>query len=65
MKALKAKQKGRPKGGSLLPCQAAQIVKAIQDRTPEQLKLPWYLWTREAVALLMKRRFCMEISLAR
>ncbi len=55
--ALKSKQKGRPQGGKLLPWQAAQIAKTVIDHHPEQLKLPFYLWTREAVALLIKRRF--------
>jgi transposase len=60
--ALQARQKGRPKGGKLLPWQAAQIAKAVIDHHPEQLKLPFYLWTREAVALLMKRRFGIKLS---
>jgi transposase len=62
-KALKAKQKGRPKGGSLLPWQAAQIAKALVDRNPDQLKLPFYLWTREAVAQLIERRFGIQLSI--
>lgn len=62
-KALKAKQKGRPKGGSLLPWQAAQIAKALVDRNPDQLKLPFYLWTREAVAQLIERRFGIRLSI--
>jgi transposase len=61
-KALKAKRRGRRSGGRLKPWQAAQIVKAITDKHPEQLKLPFYLWTREAVALLIKRRFRIKIS---
>jgi transposase len=61
-KALKAKRKGRPKGGSLLPWQAAQIAKAVIDRPPEQLKLPFYLWTRDAVAQLIERRFDIRLS---
>jgi len=60
--ALKAKKKGRPAGGKLLPWQAAQIAKAVVDHHPEQLKLPFYLWTREAVALLIKRRFGVQLS---
>ena len=60
--ALKAKKKGRPKGGKLLPWQAAQIAKAVMDHHPEQLKLPFFLWTREAVALLIKRRFGVQLS---
>jgi transposase len=60
--ALKAKKKGRPPGGKLLPWQAAQIAKAVIDHHPEQLKLPFYLWTREAVALLIKRRLGVQLS---
>jgi len=60
--ALKSKRKGRPKGGKLQPWQAAQIAKTVIDHHPEQLKLPFYLWTREAVALLIKRRFGLHLS---
>lgn len=59
---LKAKPKGRPKGGTLLPWQAAQIAKAVIDRHPEQLKLPFYLWTREAVSELIERKFGVLLS---
>lgn len=59
---LKAKPKGRPKGGSLFPWQAAQIAKAVIDRHPEQLKLPFYLWTREAVSELIERKFGVLLS---
>jgi transposase len=61
--ALKAQRRGRPKGGSLLPWQAAQIARTIVDRCPDQLKLPFYLWTREAVAQLIERRFGIRLSL--
>lgn len=63
VKALKARPKGRPRGGALLPWQAAQTVKRITDRTPEQFKLPFYLWTREAVAQLIEKRFKIRLSL--
>jgi len=62
VKALKAKRRGRPKGGSLLPWQSAQIAKTVVDRCPDQLKLPFYLWTREAVAQLIEKRFDIELS---
>lgn len=62
-KVLKAKPKGRPKGGALLPWQAAQIAKTVMDRHPEQLKLPFYLWTREAVAQLIEQRFSIRLSI--
>jgi transposase len=61
-KALKARRRGRPKGGSLLPWQAAQVAKTVVDRYPEQLKLPFYLWTREAVAELIECRFGIRLS---
>jgi len=61
-KALKAKRQGRPKGGSLLPWQSAQIAKAVIGHCPDQLKLPFYLWTREAVAQLIERRFGIRLS---
>ena len=60
--ALNARRQGRPKGGSLLPWQAAQIAKAVVDHYPDQLKLPFYLWTREAVSLLIRRRFGIRLS---
>jgi transposase len=63
VKALKAKPKGRPKGSSLLPWQAAQIVRTITERRPEQFKLPFYLWTREAVAQLIEQRFGVRLSI--
>ncbi len=61
-KALKARKKGRPKGGRLLPWQAAQIARTVTDHHPEQLKLPFYLWTREAVGRLIEQRFSLRLS---
>jgi transposase len=61
-KQLESKRRGRPKGGSLLPWQAAQIAKTVIDRPPEQLKLPFVLWTREAVAQLIEQRFGIALS---
>lgn len=61
-RALRAKPRGRPKKGSLEPWQAAQIVRAIQDRCPDQLKLPFFLWTREAVGALIAQRFGIRFS---
>jgi transposase len=61
-KTLRAKKKGRPKGRSLEPWQAAQIAKAVVDHYPEQLKLPFYLWTRDAVAELIEKRFGLRLS---
>jgi transposase len=60
---LKAKTRGRPKGkGSLQPWQAGKIVQAIEGRCPDQLKLPFYLWTRQAVVELIDRRYGIRLS---
>lgn len=63
LEALKAKRQGRPRGGSLLPWQKAQIAKAVVDHHPEQLKLPFFLWTREAVAKLIHQKFRKRLSI--
>jgi len=61
-KALRAKTKGRPTKSALLPWQAAQIVRSIEDHCPDQIKLPYALWTREAVCDLVERRFSVKRS---
>jgi len=60
--ALKAKRRGRPRGSSLEPWQAAQVARTIADRVPEQLKLPHFLWTREAVQELIEIRTGRKLS---
>jgi transposase len=62
--ALTPKSPGRPKGGGQLsPKQAAKIRAMIRDRTPDQLKFPFALWTREAVRELIKKLFGVDYSL--
>jgi transposase len=61
-RALKARPQGRPKGSRLAPHQAATIVRLILGRCPDQMKLPFALWTREAVQLLLKQRCGLEVS---
>lgn len=62
--ALEARRRGRPKGsGSRLePWEMAQVARTLRDKMPDQLKLPFYLWTREAVVALAERRFGKRIS---
>jgi transposase len=56
LRALKAGKRGRrPGGGRLNARRAARIRALIIGKMPDQLKLPFYLWTREAVALLIER----------
>jgi transposase len=60
--SLKSKKRGRPAGTQLAPHQAATTVRLITDRCPDQLKLPFALWTREAVQHLLAERFDVQIS---
>lgn len=60
--ALKSKTKGRPKGSSLKPWQAAQVVKTIRNYCPDNIGLPFFLWTREAVLALIERKFKIKLS---
>jgi len=60
--SLKSKPRGRPKGTRLAPHQAATTVRLITDRCPDQLKLPFALWTRQAVQQLLTERFGLEVS---
>lgn len=64
LKALKAQTPGRKKGsGSLLTEeQSRKIQSIIIDRTPEQLRFPFALWTRKAVKELIYREFGIVIA---
>lgn len=42
--------------------QSATICKLIRDQHPEQLKLPFYLWTSDAVRMLIRRKFGIKLS---
>ena len=65
LRALKAKRRGRRTGeGALNDKQAARIYQLILGKMPDQLKLPFYLWTRAAVAQLIEREFAIAVSLS-
>jgi transposase len=61
-KALNGVKRGRHKQIKLESWQAAQTVRTITDHCPDQVKLPWVLWTRDAVAQLIKERYGLAIS---
>ena len=50
---LKSKPRGRPPRSRLKGHQAATTVRLISDRCPDQRKMPFALWTREAVQQLI------------
>jgi len=63
MRALKPGKRGRrPGGGRLNAKQAARIRALIVGRMPDQLMLPFYLWTRESVASLIEREYGVTVS---
>lgn len=62
MRGLRSRPRGRPSVIRLAPWQAATTVRLITDRCPDQLKLPFALWTREAVRDLIAHRFGIRLS---
>lgn len=61
--ALRARKRGPKKGSTLLaPHQAATVVRMVTASCPDQLRLPFALWTREAVCALARRRFGVAMS---
>lgn len=63
-KALRDAPNGRKTGdGRLLTAeQEALICKLIADKTPDQLKMVYALWTRQAVAELVLERFGIKLA---
>lgn len=47
----------------LKPHQCATIVTLIRDKCPDQLKMPFFLWTREAVCHLIEQRYEIKLAL--
>ena len=62
LRCLRSGRRGRPPVQRLAPHQAATVVRLISDRCPDQLKLPFVLWTREALAELLARRLGVKVS---
>jgi transposase len=64
-KAIKLGRRGRRTGEkrTLTVAQEDQVKRAMIDKTPDQLKLPFALWTRNAVKLLIKQRFNLEMPI--
>jgi len=62
-KALRSKKRRRPKGGALDQKQLKVIARLVRDRHPEQLKLPFFLWTRQAVSELIEMKCGLKLSI--
>jgi len=61
-KGLVSRRRGRPSRPRLKAAQARQVQRFIRDRCPDQLKLPFALWTREAVQQLISDRIGVQVS---
>ncbi len=63
--ALAARRRGKMKGqGSrLTPSQAKEIADLVVGKCPDQLKLPFALWTREAVQQLIQQRYGVGVAI--
>jgi transposase len=64
-KAIAVKKCGRPLGygRTLTNAQEKEIQKAITDKYPDQLKLDFALWTREAVKLLIRQKYGIHMPI--
>lgn len=65
IEAIKPKVRGRRYGAQrrLTAKQESAIQKLLIDKTPDQLKLPFALWTRDAVRLVIKQEYRIELPL--
>lgn len=61
--ALEPKPLGPAPGSVTRAPPAAEVVPLIRDHTPRDLGLPYDLWTREAVRVLLRERFGVEAAI--
>jgi len=60
--SLRSRKRGRKSRIALEPRQAALTARAITDKCPDQIKLPFALWTREAVQHFIRVKFDVNVS---
>jgi transposase len=61
-RSLLSKKRGVREGKKITGEQAAEIRRLVKEKLPDQLKLSFGLWTREAVGQLIFNRFGIELS---
>lgn len=63
IEALAARRRGRRPGTHrrLRPAQERTIQRLITDKTPDQLRMPFALWTRAAIGELIRRRYGVRL----
>jgi transposase len=62
-KGIRLKTRGRKQDAkrTLNPEQEKELQKIIQDKEPDQLKLPFALWTRRAVLRIIKKFYGIDM----
>lgn len=65
LESIKPKPRGRRKGEQrqLNAEQEAELQSLLVDKTPDQLKFAFALWTRDAVRLVIKQKYAMDLPL--
>lgn len=61
-RGLLSKKRGVQGGKKINGKQAAEVRQLVKDKLPEQLKLSFGLWTREAVQQLILEKYSIELS---
>jgi transposase len=61
-RALKARKRGRRASSRLAPHEAATTVRLITQKCPDQLGLPFALWTREGVRQFLEQGYGVSVS---
>ncbi|MFZ6022821.1 MAG: winged helix-turn-helix domain-containing protein [Bacteroidota bacterium] len=59
---IKAKKRGVQGGKKINGRESAEVRQLIREKMPDQIKLPFGLWTREAVQQLIRNRYGIELS---
>lgn len=65
LQAIKPGKRGRQHGAqrTLTTEQEEALQKLLVDKTPDQLKLPFALWTRDAVRSVIKQRYLLHLPI--
>lgn len=62
LRAIEEKKRGVQGGKKINGQQSAEVRRLVKEKMPEQLKLSFGLWTREAVQQLIVERYGIELS---
>ncbi len=65
VKGIRLKTRGRKQGEkrTLNPEQEKELQKIIEDKEPDQLKLPFALWTRRAILQIVKKLYRIDMPI--